>query len=204
MRCVRKKVQLLLAVVMFMLLTHFAYAADIIYNKKETSGPGITSNMNAFPIDMSGFVQNADNPVVPVIATKSGIYEHDGKFYVKGESKGNFKLTGYCACSICGSGTGLTASGKYVRANHTISADTKVIPMGTVIILENAVGKDGQSYDGVYVVEDRGGGVKGDHIDIYRPTHDLAALVTYYGRAYGDVYIANEIDIATLSTLSYN
>lgn len=134
------------------------------------------------------------------IATDSKIYFHDGIPYVKGEEKGQFSLSGYCACDICGSGTGITYSGAKVRENHTIAADLKVLPIGTIIILEDAVGKDGQIYDGVYVVEDKGGGVKNKHLDIYRPTHELASLVTHYGRAYGNVYIA-EPYVATSSEL---
>ena len=118
------------------------------------------------------------------------IYEHDGIKYIKGESMGNFGLSGYCACKKCGTGTGITASGKKVRENHTIAADWKLLPKGTMIILENAIGKDGTDYSGVYAVEDRGGGIKNKRLDIYRPTHELAALVTHYGRCYGDVYIA--------------
>lgn len=132
------------------------------------------------------------------------IYEHDGVYYMKGENYGNFSLTGFCACKICGSGTGYTASGKKVRENHTVAADWNLLPKNTMIILENAVGKDGTVYDGVYQVEDKGGGVKNKHIDIYRPTHELAALVTHYGRAYGDVYIAVPINIASLSQISNN
>ena len=123
---------------------------------------------------------------------------------MKGEDKGRFSLSGYCACTKCGTGTGITASGKPVREEHTIASDWKVLPKGTVIILENAVGKDGQVYDGVYVVEDRGGGVKNNHIDIYRPTHELASLVTHYGRAYGNVFIAEEYKPATNSEIEKN
>ena len=135
------------------------------------------------------------------IASNSKIYIHDGIAYVKGEDKGQFSLSGYCACDKCGTGTGITYSGKHVREAHTIAADLKVLPIGTVIILEDAVGKDGQVYDGVYVVEDKGGGVKNKHLDIYRPTHELASLVTHYGRAYGNVYIAEPL-IATGSEIA--
>lgn len=174
--------------------TNSISATGMIYAKKEELGPGlVTSDIYSLPmIPYTDVV----TPIIPVIASSSQVYYHDGKAYVKGESKGSFSLSGYCACNKCGTGTGMTASGKPVRANHTISADTKVLPMGTVIILENAMGKDGQVYDGVYVVEDRGGGVKNNHIDIYRPTHDLASLVTYYGKLYGDVYIAEEVGYA--------
>ena len=138
--------------------------------------------------------------VIPV-STGSNIYIHDGIAYVKGEDMGKFSLSGYCACTICSSGTGITYSGNHVRENHTVAADRKVLPIGTVLILEDAVGKDGQVYDGVYVVEDIGGGVKNNHLDIYRPTHELASLVTYYGRAYGNVYIAEPYVVATNSEI---
>ena len=157
------------------------------YIIKNEVGPGITTNTKLDDLATEKEVE----PIIN-IASGSNIYLHDGIYYVKGEDKGQFSLTGYCACSKCGTGTGITASGKPVREAHTIAADWKVLPKGTVIILEDAVGKDGQVYDGVYVVEDRGGGVKNNHLDIYRPTHELASLVTYYGRAYGKVYIAEE------------
>lgn len=153
------------------------FAASIIYttNHDQMTGPGVLPIENVVP-----------TPSLQI----DGVYVHDGVEYVKGECAGNFSLTGYCACNKCGTGTGITASGRRVRENHTVAADWSVLPKYTMIILENAVGKDGTVYDGVYQVEDRGGGVKGNHLDIYRPTHDLAALVTYHGKCYGDVYIA--------------
>ena len=188
----------ILVALLVVILANSIYATGIIYTKKDDVGPGIVS------IDISSMPMipytDVVVPIVPIISSSSQIYYHDGKAYIKGESKGSFSLSGYCACTKCGTGTGITASGKPVRANHTISADTKVLPMGTVIILENAVGKDGQVYDGVYVVEDRGGGVKNNHIDIYRPTHDLASLVTHFGKLYGDVYIAEEYDVGNTSS----
>lgn len=154
-----------------------------------------------------GFVEETKDSIilgtqVINVSTDSNIYVHDGIAYVKGEDKGKFSLSGYCACTKCGTGTGITASGKPVREAHTIASDWKVLPKGTVIILEDAVGKDGQVYDGVYVVEDRGGGVKNNHLDIYRPTHELASLVTHYGRAYGNVYIAEVYHPATKSNIN--
>ena len=121
------------------------------------------------------------------------IYEHDGIKYKKSVLVGNFKLTGYCACKKCTLGTGITYSGKPVRANHTVAADLKILPLGTYIILEGTQGKNVNTYNGVYQVEDKGGGVKNKHIDIYQPTHDLASLVTYHGYSYANIYIAEPI-----------
>lgn len=120
------------------------------------------------------------------------IFEHDGIKFKKSTLMGNFKLTGYCACKKCTSGTGITYSGKKVRANHTVAADLKILPIGTYIILEG-IENGAKKYNGVYQVEDKGGGVKNKHIDIYQPTHELASLVTYHGATHANVYIAEAL-----------
>lgn len=193
----------IICLLIIVILSTNIFATPIIYTKNDINiGPGIQNNpiqdFNnlVYPL-IDNLVQAetvATNSITSTESETQVIYEHDGIKYIKGENMGSFALTGYCACKKCTNGSGITASGKPVRENHTVSADKTLLPLGTVIILENAKGKDGTIYDGVYVVEDIGGGVKNKHIDIYRPTHDLAALVTYYGRAYGDVYIAIPFD----------
>ena len=188
----RVKISILL-IVCVLITSVFCTCASTNVLYQGTIGPGaVEETKEVLPLVGTQVIE---------IATESKIYIHDGIAYVKGEDKGKFSLSGYCACNKCGTGTGITASGKPVREAHTIASDWKVLPKGTVIILENAVGKDGQVYDGVYVVEDRGGGVKNNHLDIYRPTHELASLVTHYGRAYGNVYIAEEYRPATSSNI---
>ena len=189
------KVKIAIIVILAILIVNIFYviaSSNAIY--QVSGGPGVVEETEE---------------VLPIIGTQvinvssdSNIYVHDGIAYIKGENKGKFSLSGYCACTKCGTGTGITASGKPVREAHTVASDWKVLPKGTVIILEDAVGKDGQVYDGVYVVEDRGGGVKNNHLDIYRPTHELASLVTHYGRAYGNVYIAEVYHPATESNIN--
>ena len=61
------------------------------------------------------------------------------------------EATAYCACEYCcGKTDGITASGTKATAGRTIAADPS-LPFGTVVVI------DGHEY----VVEDRGGGVKG-------------------------------------------
>ena len=79
----------------------------------------------------------------------------------KGTSLGYFTITGYCSCAICSGGWGLTYSGTVPRANHTISADLNVLPLGTKVMINGIV----------YTVEDKGSSVNGSHIDIYCATH---------------------------------
>ena len=189
----KEKIAIICATVIILLISNVVASNYIV---KKEAGPGnVEETKVEEPI--------IGTKIIPV-ASDSNIYIHDGIAYVKGEDKGRFSLSGYCACTKCGTGTGITASGKPVREAHTIAFDWKVLPKGTIIILENAVGKDGQVYDGVYVVEDRGGGVKNNHLDIYRPTHELASLVTHYGRAYGNVFIAEEYKPATNSEIEKN
>lgn len=79
---------------------------------------------------------------------------------------GDFRFTYYCDERyehICGYGIGLTASGKPTEVGWTVAADTSVLPMGSIIYVEGV---------GFREVMDRGGGVKGNHIDILMQTHN--------------------------------
>ena len=93
-----------------------------------------------------------------------------------GSYLGQFVLTGYCACVICcGKTNGITASGRKAVANHTIAADRR-FAFGTQMIINGIV----------YTVDDRGGAITGNHIDIYFNTH---AEALQFGRRTGDVYL---------------
>ena len=80
-------------------------------------------------------------------------------------------VTFYCCEKrphICGTGTGITASGRRVTPYVSCAVDTSIIPLGSTIMIE---------YNGemVYLrADDTGPAVKGNHIDIAVPTHDFA------------------------------
>lgn len=81
-------------------------------------------------------------------------------------SLGNFKITAYCPCSqCCGKyANGITATGTIATEGRTIAADPKVLPYGTSVWID---GKE-------YVVEDCGGAIKGNEIDLYFDSHEEA------------------------------
>ena len=80
-----------------------------------------------------------------------------------GETK-IFKITAYCPCSkCCGKQTGITASGTRATAGRTIAASSQY-SFGTKLLINGKV----------YTVEDRGGAIKGNKIDIYMNTHSEA------------------------------
>ena len=77
---------------------------------------------------------------------------------------GTYKVTAYCACAkCCGKSTGITASGKKATAGRTIAAPSN-FAFGTKLKIG----------DNVYVVEDRGGAIKGNRIDIFMDSHSAA------------------------------
>lgn len=94
---------------------------------------------------------------------------------------GNCKLTFYCPCSSCSGGWGnQTATGTIAKQGRTIAVDPDVIPYGSTVYIEGW---------GYYIAEDCGGGVNGNHIDIYRDSHDVCRKL---GVQNAKVYIVDE------------
>ena len=78
------------------------------------------------------------------------------------QSLGIFKTTGYCPCKSCSGSWGRhTSTGAVATARHTIAVDPSVVPYGSKIMINGTV----------YTAEDKGGGVRGRHIDIFYDTH---------------------------------
>ena len=74
-----------------------------------------------------------------------------------------------------------TATGTTVRLG-TVAVDPTVVPYGTRMFI---VSNDGKYVYGIATAEDCGGGVKGNHIDLYYPTTDEC---WQYGRRNATVY----------------
>ena len=76
---------------------------------------------------------------------------------------GLMKCSAYCPCEECSEGWGRqTHSGKTAEAGRTIAVDPSIIDIGSKV----KIGKH------IYVAEDVGGLVRGDHIDIFFDTHE--------------------------------
>lgn len=81
-------------------------------------------------------------------------------------------LTAYCPCTKCcgvwgenrPNGVVYTASGDIAQEGVTVAADWSIYPKGTQLMIN----------ENVYTVQDVGGAVKGNHIDIYFDTHEEA------------------------------
>ena len=76
-----------------------------------------------------------------------------------------FTATAYCGCSkCCGKSTGKTASGTKATQGRTVAMPSSY-KFGTKIEIQEI---------GTYIVEDRGGAIKGNRIDIYFSNHQSA------------------------------
>ena len=89
-----------------------------------------------------------------------------------------YKITAYCPCSkCCGKSTGRTASGTKATAGRTVAASSK-FAFGTKLNIGGHV----------YTVEDRGGAISGNKIDIFVNSH---AEALQWGVRYLNVSVVN-------------
>lgn len=109
-----------------------------------------------------------------VITSRSSYSRTSG---ISGQS-GVYKVTAYCACmQCCGKTNGITASGAKATANHTIAAPS-TFAFGTKVVINGVT----------YTVEDRGGAIQGNRIDIYMNSHAEALA---WGVRYVEVEVLN-------------
>ena len=84
-----------------------------------------------------------------------------------------FTATAYCSCEKCcgkwalnrPNGIVYTASGAIAEEGVTVAADWNILPAGTLIEIDGL---------GERIVQDRGGAITGNRIDIYFNSHEVA------------------------------
>lgn len=102
--------------------------------------------------------------------------------------QGEFEITYYTAGPESTGKTpehpayGITASGTTVTEGQTIAADWTVLEPGTKVFIEGI---------GIRTVEDKGGAIKGNSIDVYVEDVEVARQL---GRHKATVYVLEEID----------
>lgn len=90
-----------------------------------------------------------------------------------------YKITAYCSCAkCCGKSTGITAMGTKATAGRTVAASSQ-FSFGTKLNINGHT----------YTVEDRGGAIKGNKIDIYVNSHAEALA---WGVRYLPVSVVNQ------------
>ncbi len=95
----------------------------------------------------------------------------------------NINTSAYCSCArCCGKSNGITSSGAPAKEWYTIAAGAG-FPVGTVVYIPALANKPN---GGWFVVEDRGGAISNNKIDIYMGSH---AAAIQFGRKTLECYI---------------
>lgn len=106
------------------------------------------------------------------------IYTKEEQPKIEYKSLGIFEITAYCACEkCCGKSDGITATGTKATEGRTIAADPTVLPYGTKVIVNGHE----------YTVEDCGGAIIGNRLDIYFDSHEDALQ---WGRQRQEVFVS--------------
>ncbi len=123
------------------------------------------------------------NKIVQVAEDAKIIYTGSGSAPKKYSQKISVVATGYCPCAqCCGKSTGITASGARATAGRTVAAWSG-LSFGTQVYFPYfSVNGNG----GVFTVEDRGGAITGNRIDIFFSSHSQALS---FGRRTLECYI---------------
>lgn len=168
-----------------MLLPQITLAADAENTNETNINTKIQENINKIsqiksillkPSDLVSVnteeqIENQTVPVVEAVETKSPEEQAREKVLARYKDKrdkavypeGQFTINASAytaAADECGKSDGITASGLKVKEKHTIACPPQ-FPLGTKLKIDGY---------GTYVCEDRGGAIKGNHIDIYMQT----------------------------------
>lgn len=117
-------------------------------------------------------------PVAKIVQVQNNVTSRTSTSRNQSTGTAIYKVTGYCACTkCCGKTNGITASGTKATAGRTIAASSQ-FSFGTKLLINGTT----------YTVEDRGGAIKGNKIDVYFNTHAEALA---WGVKYLPVQVVN-------------
>lgn len=155
------------AVCIFIFLMSVTYMSITI-----TSMAGIQNKQQCQIDDLSNKIDNVEV-----------LYQNNTKTVSRGTDErtdtciGNYTITYYCGCEkCCGKTDKITKLGTTATAGRTVGTDWNVLQPETKIYIEGV---------GERIVEDTGGGIQGNHIDVYVDSHEEALQL---GRATRKVY----------------
>lgn len=152
------------------------FSADISWSSLERTEYVIEVSVNGTPISGTLYYKDGTYSTYSSAALKSSNVQAQNLV-----SLGSFKTTAYCPCQSCSEGWGRhTSTGAIASSNHTIAVDPRVIPYGSKVLINGIV----------YTAEDKGGAVKGNHIDIFFDTH---GETRNYGTRNAEVFLVQDM-----------
>ena len=113
------------------------------------------------------FFYSGESPSTAVFNPDGTVATSSGTYTVAEEI--TMEATGYCPCAICCGeyASGYTADGSKATAGYTLAASSDYA-FGTLFYIP--------FFDRVFEVEDRGGAISGNRIDVYFDTHEEALM----------------------------
>lgn len=135
------------------------------------TGPAFGLNADQYETTLDEYKQNQEAELVAQEEEEIAALREAAK----GRSIGKFKAYAY---SIDTDSSNRTAAGTTPIVGRTIAADWSVLPRGTKVRIGDS--------DTVYIVEDKGGDIKGKTIDIYM-NNDVEARA--HGVRYPELYV---------------
>lgn len=180
--------KLKVALCVFNLLINVTIIGGCIYEKQHSKTTIHTSNETIYETKQQTKEQSKGNIKTIEIETDKEVDTQA----VKPVSLGEFKLTGYCSCSICCNGWANNrpvdengneivygAIGEELKEGYSIAVDPDVIPYRTEVVING----------NTYKAQDCGGAIKGNKIDVYFEDHDKALE---FGVQYAEVFMKNK------------
>ncbi len=161
--------------------TKSQFGSTFSYESGQSQGKPVSSSSDAGS-DRKSASSNKKEPDKKEAASDKTEDKHsnEDKPYVKLTGNetllGEFTVTGYCGCDTCSGGHNLTYSGTVPKANHTLSADLTILPIGSKVWIDGII----------YTVEDMGGNVNGNIVDIFYDNHEDAIS---HGTTTSEVYL---------------
>lgn len=166
-----KPYQLILWAVMLIIATVILVKIDSV----EIAQTDTLNTLNATRLEIDDL--KSETVQVDTLVDESEINGTRGDYERTDTYIGDFTITYYCGCEkCCGKTDKITKLGTTAEAGRTVGADWNVLQPGTKIYIEGI---------GERVVEDTGGGIQGNHIDVYIDSHDQALKL---GKATRKVY----------------
>lgn len=166
---------LVLRIIFWLIMPQTALATEVIKSNETNTNfktqpnsimlKEITENesnvkLNEIPDNFEGFyqVKNLEESRREQILNK---FKQKKKTFAFPQKKFTINASAYTASADeCGKSDGITASGLHVKESETIACPYQ-FPFGTKLNINGM---------GTYICEDRGGAIKGNHIDIYMKT----------------------------------
>lgn len=159
--------RILTVILIVILVLIFIFGGKVIYAYKNTEpkfkiqGQGKATNINIF--SAYDFLQDSNNSTggIDISSLSNNEFQYLGEFKITAYTAG-LESTGKTPGHP---GYGITASGATVEENLTIATDWDVLPVGSWVYIEDI---------GYRIVQDKGGAVTGNHIDLYIKNVDNA------------------------------